>query len=150
MANPDPLQVAQLWHEVLMYSSTPEEVARYPELMGRSPLEMRLLLMAGAAPHLLLRDYLAALHVPKSTLTSALNRLEGQGYLRRVISPRDRRSFQLELGERGQAFLRSYLDYQRGMGERILGGLAPEEQRQLAALLQKVASYMLPRQEGAK
>ena len=69
MANPDPLQVAQLWHEVLMYSSTPEEVARYPELMGRSPLEMRLLLMAGAAPHLLLRDYLAALHVPKSTLT---------------------------------------------------------------------------------
>ena len=121
MANPDPLQVAQLWHEVLMYSSTPEEVARYPELMGRSPLEMRLLLMAGAAPHLLLRDYLAALHVPKSTLTSALNRLEGPGYLRRVISPQARRSFQLALGERGQAFLRSYLNYQRGMGERILG-----------------------------
>ena len=46
--------------------------------------------------------------------------------------------------------MHSYLDYQLGMGERILGGLAPEEQRQLAALLQKVASYMLPRREGAR
>ena len=38
------LYVAQIWHEVLMNSSNEDDVARYSELMNRSPVEIQIIL----------------------------------------------------------------------------------------------------------
>ena len=76
--------VAQVWHEVLMNSATAEDVAKYAPLAGRSPVELRILLLAGSTQDLPLSAYAEALHLPKSTLTSILQRLERQGYLHRT------------------------------------------------------------------
>ena len=86
-----------------------------------------------------------ALHLPKSTLTSILQRLERQGYLHRTPRETDRRSACLTLTEQGVAFYHTYLAYQQDLGERILHGLNREEQQQLLALLQKIQSYMVRR-----
>ena len=86
-----------------------------------------------------------SLHLPKSTLTSILQRLERQGYLRRMPRETDRRSACLTLTEQGVAFYHTYLAYQQDLGERILHGLNREEQQQLLALLQKIQSYMVRR-----
>lgn len=135
--------VSALWHAILMNGSTAEDVNAYPELMKHTPVEIRILLLAGGSPHWLLRDYAAALHLPKSTLTSIVNRLERQEYLRRVISQKDKRSYALALEEKGRHFLQRYQAYQAAFGSRILAGLEPGEREQLLALLQKIASYMI-------
>lgn len=70
------LYVAKVWHEILMNSSTEEDVKKYTDLMNYSPVEIQIIIMTGTSKDLLLRDYIAALHIPKSTLTSTINRLE--------------------------------------------------------------------------
>ena len=85
------LYVAQIWHEVLMNSSNEDDVARYSELMNRSPVEIQIILMTGTNNEVLLRDYANMLHISKSTLTSIINRLEKQGYIQRTISRKTKR-----------------------------------------------------------
>lgn len=138
-------RAAQLWHEVLLNSATAEMVKKYGALMKRRPVEIRIIGLAASTPDWLLRDYGAALHLPKSTLTSLVDRLEKEGLVRRVLSPRDRRSYGLELGPQGPEFLQLYTAYQKETGGRILAALDAAEQRQLLALLEKVAAAM----EGA-
>lgn len=138
-------RAAQLWHAVLLNSATAEMVEKYGALMKRRPVEIRLIGLAASSPDWLLRDYGAALHLPKSTLTSLIDRLEKEALVKRVLSPRDRRSYSLALGARGPEFLRLYTAYQEEIGGRILAALDAAERRQLLALLEKVAAAM----EGA-
>lgn len=135
--------VAKLWHEILMSSSTEEYVKKYPELMDCSPLEIQIIVITGTSSNLLLRDYVSALHIPKSTLTSAVKRLEKQKYIKRTICEQDLRSYSLVLDEKGIVFLEKYLAYQNDMGNQIINGLDENEKKQLIALLKKIPSYML-------
>ena len=100
--------------------------------------------MAGSRKDMLLREFLENVKIPKSTLTSIVNRLEQKGYLKRVINPRDRRSYGLELTDKGEQFYDLYQAYQSEMGSKILSGLDADEQMQLLYLLKKIAAYVLP------
>lgn len=137
------LYVAQLWHEILMKSSTTEEIEKYKSLMERSPIEIRIILIAGENHNQLLREYISQLNIPKSTLTCIIDRLEKKDYLQRTINPRDRRSFGLELAEKGRQFFQDYMSYQNDIGNRILNGLDEQEKKHLINLLTKIASYMI-------
>lgn len=139
------LYVAQIWHEVLMNSSNEDDVKKYSELMNRSPVEIRIILMTGTKSGLLLRDYSSALKISKSTLTSIINRLEKQGYIHREISDKDKRSYCLILDVKGQEFYNTYLAYQSDVGNRIISGLEETEKQQLVTILSKIASYMIVR-----
>ena len=70
--------VAQVWHEVLMNSATAEDVAKYAPLAGRSPVELRILLLAGSTQDLPLSAYAEALHLPKSTSLAFCNAWNGR------------------------------------------------------------------------
>lgn len=140
------LHVAKMWHEILMNSSTEEDVIRFSELMKHSPVEIQIIIMAGTNKELLLRDYSAALRIPKSTLTSIINRLEKQQLISRTISGKDRRSYSLRLKKKGRDFLNTYGEYQNNIGNRIISGLDETERQQLVALLKKVSSYMVRRE----
>lgn len=137
------LYIAQMWHEILMRSTTAEDVEKYKSLMGLSPVEMRIILMTGQTSNLLLREYVEQLHIPKSTLTSIIDRLEKQDYLKRIINTRDKRSFGLQLEDKGKQFLKTYLEYQNMIGKRIIEGLDEQEREQLVGLLSKIASYII-------
>lgn len=139
------LYVARMWHEILLNSSNEDYVEKYSVLMNRSPIEIRIILMTGAGGGLLMRDYSSALQIPKSTLTSIINRLEKQGIIHRTISEKDRRSFCLTLDEKGREFLSTYIAYQNDMGNRIISGLDEQEKKELIALLGKISSYMIRR-----
>lgn len=135
--------VAKAWHEILINSSTKEDVQKYPELMKYSPVEIQIIIMTGTAKDLLLRDYIDALHIPKSTFTSIVNRLEKQQMIKRIISQVDKRSYGLELDVKGMDFLKQYMAYQSDMGAKIIAGLSQTEQHQLVFLLDKISSYMI-------
>ncbi len=136
--------VASMWLAIFMKSSTADDVERFGELSEFTPVEINLLSMVGSRKDMLLREFLEIVKIPKSTLTSIVNRLEKRDYLKRVINPRDKRSFGLELTERGERFFTLYKTYQGEMGSKILSGLDADEQMQLLYLLKKIAAYVLP------
>ena len=139
------LCVARMWHEILMNSSNEEDIKKYSELMKLSPVELQIILMTEANDGLLLRDYASTLQISKSTLTSVINRLEKQGFIRRKISDRDKRSYGLSLDVKGTTFIKTYTSYQSDIGNRIISGLDETERQQLVALLSKITSYMIRR-----
>jgi DNA-binding MarR family transcriptional regulator len=72
-----------------------------PMLKGMIQLDLHILKLIGEKPDIILKEITTALEIPGSTLTSAINRLEKRGSLKRVISKRDRRSYGLELTKKG-------------------------------------------------
>ncbi len=138
------LAVARMWLDIFMKSSTADDVERFQELSDFTPVEIQLLSMVGNKKDMLLREFLAIAKIPKSTLTSIINRLEQKEYLRRVINPRDRRSFGLELTKKGQRLFALYGAYQGEMGAKILRGLDAEERLLLLHLLRKISACILP------
>lgn len=112
----------------------------YPKLKGLTPLEMGILRALAESPGALLREIAEKLVVPKSTLTSAIDRLERHGYITRAIGKKDRRSFELLLTEDGKLAQQEHIESERAVYRKVADALdTPEEVAALITLLQKVA-----------
>jgi len=87
-----------LWH-VVMFARRDSSSEKIQRLSFR---EMHALAMAYERPDLILREIRERLAVPQTTLSSIVSKLEKSGYVRRAITPRDMRSFSLEITEKGR------------------------------------------------
>jgi len=96
---------------------------------------LRVLRDLGTVP---ISRFAKALEIPRSTATGVVDRLADRGLVERVFDTVDRRTINISVTPRGLAALedRSLLD-ESAIGHRIRA-LAPEEQRQLADLLERV------------
>lgn len=97
-------------------------------LAGISHTDLAVLRLAGKRGDLMLKDIRLEFNIPQSTLTSVVDRLEGRGLLRRVISMRDRRSFGLELTEEGRRINVEHDRLDRLAGELIIDALGEERE----------------------
>jgi DNA-binding MarR family transcriptional regulator len=115
----------------------------FPKIKGLTSLEMGVLGVLYEFPGAMLRDIAERLAVPKSTLTSVIDRLERRGYINRIISNNDRRSFELLLTEDGKSAQQQHIDSEQTGYKKIAGALdTPEEVAQLIRLLEKVAEHL--------
>jgi DNA-binding MarR family transcriptional regulator len=73
-----------------------------------------------------------------STLTRMLDRLEQQGYIKRMLNPHDRRSFQVAPTVQGQQAVEGFLQQWREVMQGVLEILTPTEQLVLVELLNKL------------
>ncbi len=71
-------------------------------LDGISPMDLHIIRMTHENPDVILKDIRDDLQIPQSTLTSAIDRLEKRGLVKRIISGRDRRSYGLKLTKKGR------------------------------------------------
>jgi DNA-binding MarR family transcriptional regulator len=113
------------------------------QMKGCHPEDVRVLFlwMEPRGP-LMVKDIALELNgVSLSTLTRILDRLEQQGYIRRMLNPQDRRSFQVIPTEQGQQTIESFLQEWRTMAQNVLGALTPIEQLVLIELLNKVQQH---------
>jgi DNA-binding MarR family transcriptional regulator len=113
------------------------------QMKGCHPEDVRVLFlwMEPRGP-LMVKDIALELNgVSLSTLTRILDRLEQQGYIRRMLNPQDRRSFQVMPTEQGQQTIESFLQEWRTMAQNVLGALTPIEQLVLIELLNKVQQH---------
>jgi DNA-binding MarR family transcriptional regulator len=105
--------------------------------------DKRVLTLVAARQDIILRDIREALGMPNSTLTSAADRLEQRGLLKRVISQRDRRSYGLELTPGGHAYIALQDKAEQEFALRILQILdTDEERRSFVDILSKVVSRL--------
>ena len=81
----------------------------------------------------------AAVGTVPSRLVALIDELESQGLVERRPHETDRRSYALHLTEKGKSALESISRIAREHRQDLLAALSEEEQRELTALLQRVA-----------
>ena len=91
-------------------------------------------------------DFAATLMLTTSGTTKRLDRLETAGYVTREPDPGDRRAVLIALTPKGRRLVDQAAAEHLADERRILAGLTPAEQRQLAGLLRKL-SITLPPQD---
>jgi DNA-binding MarR family transcriptional regulator len=79
-----------------------------------------------------------ARNVSKNTISSLLRSLEEQGLVTRAVSPTDRRSFVIQLTDRGRELVRERSPQHLAFLNELASDLTPEERTQLITLLRKL------------
>ena len=88
----------QIWFSVMF--NRPDYKSE--EIQKLSFMEMHLIGMAYDHPDMILKEIREYLRIPQTTLSSIIAKLEKQDILRRVINPRDMRSFSLKVTNLGR------------------------------------------------
>ena len=88
------------------------------------------------------RELARRLHVTPGTLVPLIDRLEDQGYLRRVPDKQDRRVTWLELTPRADRLFQRLWGMGAARIATAIGRLIPEDRAQLKRLLTRVAEHL--------
>jgi DNA-binding MarR family transcriptional regulator len=144
-------QLDKVWHELIVSMQKTSVELWKDRLAGASTLEISVLSIIERKPDVILKEISDILGVPGSTLTSAVDRLEKRGLLIRVISPKDRRSFGLELTDEGKVAQQEHRASEKILWEKILGAYETSgERRELIRLLQILAKNINFTKDGDK
>jgi DNA-binding MarR family transcriptional regulator len=103
------------------------------------PAHAGILRILGATPAITQQALATALGALPSRLVALVDELESAGLLERQPHETDRRSYALHLTEAGRSTLQAIGRIARDHQQALLAALSEDEQRQLAALLQRVA-----------
>jgi DNA-binding MarR family transcriptional regulator len=132
-------QFHSVWHELIAEIQKANTVFMKGGLQELSTVEISVLAITSRKPDVILKEILRILEIPASTLTSAVDRLEKRGLLRRVISVRDRRSYGLELTDDGLRAQDEHRKAEEIVLRGVLGAYTPEERSELVRLLRILA-----------
>ena len=136
-------ELDELVHKMIFASQYKELEKEFAKIKGLSITEITIISIVSQKEDVILRDILDSLKVPKSTLTSLINRLEEKNLLRRRISSRDKRSYGLELTEEGKLVQNEHVNMERAMYRKIMMSLETEEERdELLSLIRKIVNNL--------
>lgn len=126
--------------KMFMSPSNEEELREeFPRIYRLTTMEIRIINIVYSTEDVILKEICTKLEIPKSTLTSAIDRLERMQYINRVISSRDRRSYGLQLTEEGYRVQSEHLAFERKLYGYLLDALDTNEERELLMqLLRKI------------
>jgi DNA-binding MarR family transcriptional regulator len=127
--------VALLTRKVAELQSAVVKEAGFSDLSLRQIMYLEVIeLLHNPTPTELARQ----LRISKPSVTAAIDRLESVGYLRKVDSDEDRRSYHLHLTQKGQLFSQAHDETHRHLAQFITRNLNKDEVQQLAQLVSKI------------
>ena len=136
-------RIDKVWHELIFSMQRTNEELWKDKLSGISTIEISILSIMERKPDVILKGIGDRLGIPGSTLTSAIDRLEKRGLLKRVISERDRRSFGLSLTAEGKLVQDEHKKSEKLLWKKILGSYEKSEDRkELIRLLHLLVEHM--------
>ncbi len=103
------------------------------------PPDAGILRILGATPALTQQALATALGTQPGRLVALVDDLETKGLIERRENPDDRRSYALHITEMGRSTLEAIGRIGREHQQALLAALSEDEQRELAALLQRIA-----------
>jgi len=124
----DVARLDKLYHTLLQQDLN-SELKHPKELKNLTNIDISVVNTVATNPSIMIRELAEHLKIPNSTLTSSINRLEKKGLAKRVIGVHDRRSFSLELTEKGWDMQQKHLDFETTYLESILTRLRTHEER---------------------
>ncbi len=133
----------KVWHKLILIAQKTNEDLWKDELEGATTIEISILSIIQKKPDAILKDIIEILGIPGSTLTNAIDRLEKRGLIKRVISTRDRRSFGIELTDKGLLAQNLHRRSEKILWERVLKSFDTSAERiMLIQLLEKLADSL--------
>ena len=130
-------ELNQVWHMLIGEMQVQLEGEEFQPLGQLSTTEISVLRVLDTAPDVILKDICQQLNMPKSTLTSAVNRLVGKGYIERITASNDKRAFSLKITEKGSFVQKKHLEFEYSVLSRLLAGLSQDEVTTLLHILKK-------------
>ena len=128
-----------LWHSMLLKSNYKDLESKYSNIQGLSTNELAIIRIISEKEEVIIKDILEVLKLPKSTLTSIIDRLEERKIIIRAISNRDRRSYKLELTEKGKIIQDEHIKFEEEVYGKIILSLDTHEEREkLLELIRKI------------
>ncbi len=128
-----------LWHAMLVKSNYKDIEEKYFNLKELSTNEISIIRIISEKEECIIKDILEVLNIPKSTLTGIIDKLEKRNIVGRAISKRDRRSYKLELTEKGKAVQEEHVKFEEEVYGKIIISLDTYEERQeLLKLMRKI------------
>ncbi|MHB8061862.1 MAG: MarR family winged helix-turn-helix transcriptional regulator [Ruminiclostridium sp.] len=121
----------KLWHKLIKLTKYKQIEQQFEKFKELSSLEIGIINRISRNPDIIFREICEAYSLPKSTLTNVIDRLEKRGYLKRIISQRDRRSYSLELTEKGALVQKEHLEYENELLGKVINALNTEEEKQM-------------------
>lgn len=135
--------MCQLWRDFAQVSHAAGQERNGGLLRELAPVAIGVICLVAEQPDIILREIGERLSLPKTTLTSLLDRLEKRGFLQRVISSRDRRSFGLALYELGwQAYREQHAFEERCCRQMLAAFTGEYERAQFLMMFQKVVRHL--------
>lgn len=122
-------------HKLLKVSKYNELEEQFEKLNGLSTLEIGVINAVYHTPNIISKEICEQLKIPKTTLTSVIDRMEGRNYLKRVNSERDKRSFGLQLTEDGILAQKEHWQFEYVVCNKIILALGTDEKRQMLVML---------------
>lgn len=136
-------ELNQLWHKLIELTQFKQYEDKYSHLRELSTVEIGIINMVAYKPDVIFREICEAFDLPKSSLTSIIDRLEKWRYLKRTISSRDRRSYGLELTDIGLEAQKEHLSYEYETMSGIINALDTQgEKQEFITLLGKIVTKL--------
>ena len=110
---------------------------KYPRLKVLSENEIAIIRIISEGDEVIIKEIVDVLKIPKSTLTSMIDRLEKKNLIKRAISTKDRRSYKLELTEEGRKTQVEHDKFETEFYARIINSLDTYEERENSAFPEK-------------
>lgn len=134
---------AKLSHQLVEFyekiSSWEQDVVKSS---GLSTAQMHTIEIVGHAVSLQMKELARKMGVTTGTLTVMVDRLEELGLLQRRPHETDRRSWLIELTEKGQELFTQHHQYHLRLTEEITATLSIEEQKVFSVVLEKIVGQM--------
>lgn len=131
-------------HKLLKLSKYSELEEKFKKLTGLSFLEIGVINAVYYSQDIIFKDICKRLKIPKTTLTSLINRLERQNYLKRLPNKSDKRSVGLELTEEGILAQQEHRQFEDAICNTIVMALGTDKNRQLLfSLLDEIIKNLI-------
>jgi DNA-binding MarR family transcriptional regulator len=122
-----------------------EKLLKADEIEDLNGAQGRILFVLWQEDHLPIRELSRLTSLAKTTLTSMLDRMEGIGYLKRVLDPEDRRQIRIVLTEKATSMRDRYQFVSIQMNDIFYKGFSDEEiahfDHTLAIVLKNLKDY---------
>ncbi|HFE63896.1 MAG TPA: MarR family transcriptional regulator [Caldithrix sp.] len=127
-----------LWHALFL--NRPD--MKSDKLRGLSFIDMHVIRLASENPDIILREIRQHLKIPQTTLSSIVAKLEKYGLVRRVINPRDLRSFSLKITPAGRKIFAEHKRIDTMQAKEALLALEKGERDVFIGLVRKAANRL--------
>lgn len=139
-------ELKELSHSILLESNYKDIEARYSRLQGLTTNDISIIRIISEKEEVIIKDILQIINVPKSTLTSMIDRLEKRNLITRTISNKDRRSYKLVLTEEGKLTQKEHINFEKEVYGKIMISLDTYEEREtLLKLIKKITNNISER-----
>ncbi|PRR84709.1 HTH-type transcriptional regulator MhqR [Clostridium luticellarii] len=138
-------ELSRIWHSMIMEPNYKSVESQFSRIHGLSTVEIGVLRIISEKEDVIIKDIVDILKIPKSTLTSVINRLEKRKLIKRTISSRDKRSYKLVLTQEGILAQEEHIEFEKNFYARIMECLDTCEEREELLKLMKKITYNLRR-----